>query len=278
MILRRAAAAASLCVAGCTFDYEAILDGAEQGQSTGGGARDGSTTVGATTASSSSGGAAEVASSSASSTSSAASGGGQASGGGGDASGGGGAGGDLLFTTPCDVPGLALDFEQDDVGEALGEAWVPEGKADELRLVGGALEIDIDPGEFSGIRTVEAVLFECSVTVSLLDLEPFASADSPIDFSLGTQDVRLQVLTADPDDDGGYCDILVAGEDRGDCLDSEGALDLRVRHTGTEICFDVGPPGGALEEIDCADGGAAAEVVITLRADSDATAIIDDVR
>lgn len=284
MSLRRAAAVAALCLAGCTLDYDAILDAAEEaaasGASTGGGGEDpaASNASSSSAASTASAGTATTTSSSSASTTTASGGGGGGAGdGGADAAGGageGGSGGD----GPVDLPScleVALDFDRDSVERAVGREWVVVGDQD--LFVDGELDVEVDGGAATGIRTVAAVLFECSIAVTVTELNPFAESSDVVSVVLNAGVAELQVATAD--DPSPYCKIINGVNVTDDCLDSNGALELRVRHTGSEICFDVATQGNEpMPTGDCVTSSSPQRVSITLRSVGAASVSFDDVR
>jgi hypothetical protein len=288
MSLRRAAAGAALCLAGCTFDYDGILEGAEESVASGaaaGGGEDPASNASSAAASTTSSGATTTSASSASgssgsttTTSGAGAGGaGEGGSGSGGAAEGGGGGDGPLDLPPC--PGIALDFEQRDLGRALGAAWEVIGNQEAVSLDtgDGELDVDVDGDVNAGIRTVAAVLRECSITVTLVDLDPFADSSDTITVTLNATVAEMHVATAmgvSP-----YCDIITGIEPTGDCLDSGGALELRVRHTGTEICFDFANLGETPQPTgDCVASTDAQKVSITVSSVGSAEATFDDVR
>lgn len=289
MSSRRAAAVAALCLAGCTFDYDGILEAAEDapasGATSGGGGEDAAASnasgsgVATSTAST---GAVTSSSSSVSSTSTGAPSGGGGTGGageGGSAAGGaaaGGGGGE----GPVDLPscaGVALDFEQENLQTALGAAWEVIGEEADVLLDGGELNVDVEGELNTGIRTVAAVLFECSIAVTLTELSPFGDSEDTVSVALSTAVAEMQIATGSGPNP--YCSVITGLEVTGDCLDSGGALELRVRHTGSEICFDVATQGNEPQPTgECVPSTQPQQLSITLGTLGDADAYFDDVR
>jgi hypothetical protein len=242
----------ALVSAGCTLDYQGLLEGSG-GAGGGAGGGDGGAASGAGAATSTSATTTTSGAAGAGSTSdaSATSGGGAGGDGDGGATGaGGGEGGGLPFAEPC--PGLAIAWG-DDAQTSLSGVWEEdpdnEGSISYDPVTGMTIELDDD--EAAGIRTAaEDALDGCSVTISIDAVDPAELEDGAVRIGVGVPGHVLEVVLAD-DEGGPTCSVRAGSEEVDDvppidCADGGPLRRLRIRHTGSQLCYDQGSHEGPL--------------------------------
>lgn len=256
-MLLRCLAVLALAATGCTLDYDALITGAGGGDGTTSSGDATSTSGGSTSTTTTSSSTATTAGST--SSGDGGQGGAGGSGGAGGTGGAGGAGGELPFAEPCG--GLAITWT-DDLETSLGETWEESDGNDVTPTtdpVGGlTFTFDAEPEspDDAQIQTVsDEALFECSVTVALAAVAP----DGPlpeggrVEAALAAGGHGIEVRLT-PGDGAPRCVVAVGALGTDDEVEVEcasGAPEhlLRIRHTGTELCYDIGPLGGPLAPV-----------------------------
>lgn len=258
-MLLRCLGVIALAATGCTLDYDALIAGAGGGDgttSTG----DATSTSGASTSTTTATTASGSTATTAGSTSSGDGGGGGAGGGDGGAGGtggAGGAGGELPFSEPCE--GLAITWS-DDLETSLGDAWEESDGNDVTPTTDPQTGLTItlggepDSDEHALIQTVsDEALFECSVTVAVTTIDPDEPEEGFVETGVAAGDRGIQ-LRIERGDGGVSCEVragalLTEDVDVVDCTGEAPERLLRIRHTGDELCFDMGLDGEPFEQV-----------------------------
>jgi len=99
----------------------------------------------------------------------------------------------------------------------------------------------------------DEALFECSVTVDVTAFDPAAPEEGFVGAGILSGDLGIDVVV-EAGDGGPRCVVrsgalFTEGPTSVDCPDEAPERTLRIRHTGTELCFDMGPLGGPLEPL-----------------------------